>query len=414
VRRTARRIAEETLAAASSIASPPRSATPLVPPGGWDPATKRRLVAAVYGFVVSQTRYVGLEFGIHGFKPYRVDDVLRRRFGDCKDKASLMHALLESLGIESRIVLLRMRRLGRIPEAPASLAVFNHAILWVPDLDLWLDGTASWSGSRELPGEDRGATVLVVNPDGPPRFLSIPDARAEENLTESRFEVSLASDGRATVRGASRVSGTQASEYRRAYLSAHDRRAQLEKAFNRTFPGLRVEGVTLSDVTRIEEDVRMEFTLDVPRYAQADAGGLAFTPFGAAAGYLETYASLSQRHHPLVLGAPMETRFEYRYALPAGWAAVDVPEDVAGEVPEASFEVRHRTEGTSLVVSGHVSFRSARVAPERYPAFRALAARVDRAFSRRVRIAPTAVPPSPDPSPPARAGGEEGNSKERG
>jgi tetratricopeptide (TPR) repeat protein len=364
----------------------PREVGP--PPGGWDEQTKRRLVGAVYGFVVSQTRYVGLEFGIHGFKPYRVDDVLRRRFGDCKDKASLMHALLASLGIESRIVLLRMRRLGRIPEAPASLAVFNHAILWVPGLDLWLDGTASWSGSRELPGEDRGASVLVVSPDGPARFLSVPEARAEDNRTESRFEISLAADGRATVRGASRISGVQAPEYRRAYLSAHDRRAQLEKAFNRTFPGLRVEAVTLSDVNRIEEDVRMEFTLDVPRYAQAEAEGLRFTPFGAAAGYLETYASLSARRHPLVLGDPLESRFEYRYALPPGWSAVEIPEDAAGEVPEASFEVRHRLEGPTLVVSGHVAFKSGRVAPERYAAFRDLAAQVDRAFSRRVRIAP--------------------------
>jgi hypothetical protein len=260
----------------------------------------------------------------------------------------------------------------------------------VPRLDLWLDGTASWSGSRELPGEDRGAAVLVVSPDGPARFLSIPEARAEENRTESRFEVSLAPDGRAVVRGASRISGAQAPDYRRAYLSAHDRRAQLEKAFNRTFPGLRVEAVSLSDVTRIEEDVRMEFTLDVPRYAQPEADGLRFTPFGEAAGYLETYASLSARRHPLVLGAPMENRFEYRYALPPGWSAVELPEDASGEVPEASFEVRHRLEGSTLVVSGHVSFRSGRVAPERYRAFRDLAARVDRAFARRVRIAPDA------------------------
>ena len=396
VRRTAARIAEEALAAARGGAAPRAArsggaAEPAVfspPAGGWDPATKRLLVAAVYGFVVSQTRYVGLEFGIHGYKPYRVDDVLRRRFGDCKDKASLMHALLASIGIDARLVLLRMRHLGKIPESPASLAVFNHAILWVPDLDLWLDGTASWTGSRELPGEDRGAIALVVNPDGPPRFVSVPEARPEENRTESRFEIALAPDGRATVRGSSRIAGAQASEYRRAYLSVHDRRAQLEKAFNRTFPGLRVEAVSLSDVTRIEDDVRMEFTLDVPRYAEREAGGLRFTPFGAAAGYLESYASLSERRHPLVLGAPMESRFEYRYALPPGWIAVELPEDASGEVPEATFEVRHRVEGGTLVVSGHVAFRSGRVAPERYPAFRELAAAVDRALARRVLVAP--------------------------
>jgi len=313
-----------------------------------------------------------------------------------------MHALLEALGIDSRLVLLRMRRLGSIPAEPASLAVFNHAILYVPDLDLFLDGTASWTGSRELPGEDRGAMALVVSPGAPARFLAVPEAAPEENLTASRFEVSLAADGRATVRGTSRIAGAQAPEYRRAYVSAHDRRAQLETAFSRTFPGLRVEAVTLSDLLRLEEDVRMDFTLDVPRYAQPDAGGLRFTPFGGAAGYLETYASLSTRRHPLALGPPMVNRFEYRFALPPGFAVAELPEDAAGEVPEAAFAVHHRMEGDTLVVSGQVTLRTSRVTPDRYPAFRALMAAIDRAFARRVRIAP-GQPPAPAAAPEGEA-----------
>jgi len=116
---------------------------------------RREIVKAVYDEVVTSIRYVGLEFGIHGYKPYSVEQVLTRRFGDCKDKAALMKALLEPAGIDSRLVLLRMRRLGNLPPEPASLAVFNHAILYVPEFDLWLDGTATGSGSRELPAEDR-------------------------------------------------------------------------------------------------------------------------------------------------------------------------------------------------------------------------------------------------------------------
>jgi tetratricopeptide (TPR) repeat protein len=407
IRRTAAQIAEEALRGVPPPAprgegrggpgaAPPRprngngivpaSLTP--PAGGWDPATRRLLVSAAYGFVVAQTRYVGLEFGIHGYKPYRVDDVLRRRFGDCKDKASLMHALLEAMGIDSRLVLLRMRRLGSIPESPASLAVFNHAILYVPDLDLFLDGTATFTGSRELPGEDRGAVALVVNPGAPPRFLTVPEARPEDNVVESRFEIRLAPDGGAKVHGASRVSGAQAPSYRSAYLSEHDRRAQLEKAFNRTFPGLRVQQMTVSDLSRLEEDVRLDFTLEVGRYAQPDAGGLRFGPFGGGAGYLESYASLSERRLPLVLGEPGVTRFEYRYALPPGWTVAELPEDAAGAVPEAEFAVRHRVEGAEVVVSGHVTFKAGRVSPERYPAFRALLGQLDRAFARRLRITP--------------------------
>ncbi len=87
----------------------------------------------------------------------------------------------------------------------------------------------------------------------------------------------------------------------------------------------------------------------------------------------------------------MVNRFEYRYALPAGFSVADLPEDAAGEVPEASFAVRYRVDGGALVVSGQVVLRASRVSPERYPAFRTLMASLDRAFARRVRLAPAPV-----------------------
>ena len=366
------------------------------PPGGWDVETKRALVRALYGFVVAQTRYVGLEFGIHGYKPYRVDQVLSRRFGDCKDKASLLTAMLASVGVDARLVLLRMRRLGRIPETPASLAVFNHAIVYVPDLDLWLDGTAAYTGTRELPGEDRGASVLVVNPVGPPRFGTIPEARPEDNRVESHFDVALAPDGRATVRGASRIAGAQAPQYRRAYLAEHQRRAQLEEAFNRTFPGLEVKTIEVSDLTHLEDDVAMSFALDVPRYAQPEGEGLRFTPFGAGQGYADAYAALSTRRWDLVLGDPGETRFVYRYALPPGWEVAEVPEPAAADTPQAAFEVRYRRDADALVAEGHVTFKTARVAAADYPAFRDLLTRIDRAFARKVTIRPARTGLAPE------------------
>ncbi|WP_242346433.1 DUF3857 domain-containing protein [Anaeromyxobacter terrae] len=392
LRATAARIVEGALGTAGARLTPAaaQAGPPAVAPprGGWTLEQKRAIVRGVYDFVVSQTRYVGLEFGIHGYKPYRVDQVLQRRFGDCKDKASLVHALLAAAGIDSRLVLLRMRRLGRMPETPASLAVFNHAIAYVPDLDLWLDGTAAYSGSGDLPGEDRGATVLVVNPGAKAGFGTIPEARPEDNRVESRFEVTLAANGGAAVRGSSRVRGAQAPQYRRAYLAEHDRRAQLERAFGRTFPGAEVTSLDVSDLTRIEEEVAMSFTLDVPRYALADGSGLRFTPFGDAAGYAESYAALSARRYDLVFGEPAVTRFTYRYVLPKGWRVVELPEAAAGETPHGAFEVRYRREADALVAEGHVTFKTARVAAAEYPAFRELAARIDRAFARKVRIAP--------------------------
>jgi hypothetical protein len=281
-----------------------------------------------------------------------------------------------------------MRRLGAMPESPASLAIFNHAIAYVPDLDLWLDGTASQSGTGDLPGEDRGATVLVLDPGRPPVFGTIPSARPSDNRLETTFEISLSPDGRALVKGRSRVSGVQAPDYRRAYLAEGDRRAQLEQAFNRTFPGLQVREVTISDLSRLEEPVAMTFELDVPRYARPDGDGLLFTPFGAGVRYAEAYASLSSRKHDLLLGDPSESLFTYRYKLPPGWMVADLPEPASADGPQAAFEVRYRQEGDALVADGHVTFKTGRVPADGYKDFRSLLGRLDRAFDRKVRIAP--------------------------
>jgi len=406
VRAAARRLTDQVLEARQRPRPPPRegqatsggqgqgqartaAAPPVPPPGGWDADTKRALVEAAYDFVVTQTRYVGLEFGIHGFKPYRVDQVLQRRFGDCKDKASLLHALLEAMGVESRLVLLRMRRLGAMPDAPASLAIFNHAIVYVPELDLWLDGTASHSGTRDLPGEDRGASVLVLDPGKAPAFSTIPAAAPSDNLLETSFDVALGADGKAAVKGHSRVAGVQAPEYRRAYLAEGDRRAQLEQAFNRTFPGLQVQEVSMSDLAHLEEPVSMSFAMEVPRYARPDGDGLRFTPFGAGQRYTEAYASLSKRKLDLVLGDPAETRFTYRYTLPPGWVVTELPETATRDGKHAAFEVRYRQEGSTIVAEGHVTFKSGRVPASDYGEFRDLLGRIDRAFDRKVRIAPT-------------------------
>ena len=376
VRAAAERIAAEVKGRAGS----PRSNDEL----------RRELVRAVYDYVVTNIRYVGLEFGIHGYKPYQVDQILSRRFGDCKDKASLMHALLEVLGIDSRLVLLRMHRLGAIPERPASLAVFNHAILYVPSLDLWLDGTATGSGSRELPSEDRGATVLVLNPGSAPTFAAIPDSRPEDNQVDAEYRLVMGSDGSAKVTGTSRVSGVQAPGHRLAFQAQSDRRSALEQSLSSTFPGMRVESVEVSDPSRIEGDVSLTFHLSVPRLARVDGNGLSLRPFGQRAPWTERYAPLSVREHDLLLGQPFEAHLRMRYALPKGLSPGDLPSAQAEETPFGSYRISIEEEGGDLVAESVVRIKVSRIRAADYPAFRDLLSRIDGALSRTVRLAPGA------------------------
>ena len=347
---------------------------------------RREIVSAVYDQVVTSTRYVGLEFGIHGYKPYQVEQVLTRRFGDCKDKASLMHALLEPAGIDSRLVLLRMRRLGNLPEAPASLAVFNHAILYVPEFDLWLDGTATGSGSRELPAEDRGATVLVVNPGAPPTFRTLPESAPGDDRVRSDFRIDLAADGSAVAEGSTEVSGAQAPDFRRGYQSESGRRAALERSLARTFPGLKAEKVETGDLSRIEDEVRVTFRVTVPRLARPENGGLQLAPFGQGQNWMESYAPLSTRKHDLVLPHPFDSQFTLRYKLPPGMSPAPLPAPERRDGPFGAWSVSTREEGGALVAEGRLRISARRIAAADYPAFREFLSGLDRTLLRTVRL----------------------------
>ena len=143
--------------------------------------TTREKVEAVYRWVVQNTRYVALEFGIYGYKPRRSVQTVARGWGDCKDKATVIVSLLGELGIESTPVILRTQMRGQFASKVASLEPFDHAIVYVPSLDLFLDGTAENAGLSELPIMDRGALGLLVN-QGNSRLTRVPYPKPEENI----------------------------------------------------------------------------------------------------------------------------------------------------------------------------------------------------------------------------------------
>jgi tetratricopeptide (TPR) repeat protein len=347
-------------------------------------------IRAVYDFVVSRTRYVGLEFGINSFKPYPVETILARRFGDCKDKASLMHAMLESLGIDSRLTLLRMKRLGGIDEAPASLAVFNHAILYLPKHELFLDGTAEFHGSGELPGDDRGAEVLVVEPEGGSKFFRTPDATPADNLDETRIAAKLQPDGTAAVQVKASARGAWTADLRRVFEPADERRARAQEQLARAaFPNVKVTSVDVSDPHDIEKPFETRITATATGFADPKGSGLQFVPFGHRQSFVEAYAQLSSRSLPQRLPLAQRTVIESRVELPQGWTA-SLPEGTKESGPQGAYEIAYAKDGGKIVARLTLTLNGGLLQPSDYAAFRSFLGRLDDALRRRVEATPVA------------------------
>jgi hypothetical protein len=88
---------------------------------------------ALLRFVQDEVRYLGIELGQSSHRPSAPDEVLRRRYGDCKDKSLLLVAMLRCLGIKAHVALVQSDYRARVHDFQPSPYAFNHAIVYVPE-----------------------------------------------------------------------------------------------------------------------------------------------------------------------------------------------------------------------------------------------------------------------------------------
>jgi transglutaminase-like putative cysteine protease len=350
-----------------------------------DKKNVKEKVVSIHDWVVNHTRYVGLEFGIHGFLPYRVPLIVQRGFGDCKDKASLMYTMLREAGIDARIVLLRTRRNGGIKTTPASLSVFDHAITYVPELDMYLDGTAEHSGTSELPSEDQGVNVLLVGPrDAELRVTPI--LPATNSVRTRQLTVALESDGSARVEGREEVVGSEAAGYRQYYEAEGTRAERFERALGSIYPGVELLSQKFEALHVLENPVRYAYRLKVPRFGLMDGDSMQVAP-SVLSDLVRTMARAPKRDQPLDLGSPNTYIEERTFNAPKGHSFRGVPKD--GEVASdfGRLKLQYVLEGSTLKVRTEFVLKESRIKPGAYAAFRSWVDAADQLLRQRIVLA---------------------------
>lgn len=162
---------------------------------------------AIYDYVATKVRYVAISFGQGAVQPHAASETLANGYGDCKDKHTLLSALLAAAGIEADAALIGTWR-DADPDVP--YLQFDHMVSAVKvgkeQGYVWLDTTAEVGPFRWLSTNLRGKRALVVPPTGAARLVEAP--LASPLPTESRIEVD------ATLDASGRWSARQRETYR--------------------------------------------------------------------------------------------------------------------------------------------------------------------------------------------------------
>ncbi len=153
---------------------------------------QREQTRILYNWVRTNVRYVALYLAQGGYVPHAAGDILRNRYGDCKDHVVLLEALLKAKGIDSHGVLIASGKLYKLtPEAIPDY--FDHIISYVPALDLYLDSTAQYLPFGGQAYWLAGKSVLHV--DASTGTRTTPAMTATDNKMSTSLTVSIGLDG---------------------------------------------------------------------------------------------------------------------------------------------------------------------------------------------------------------------------
>jgi hypothetical protein len=343
------------------------------------------------GRYVQNIQYVSIQVGIGGWRPHAANQVFAKQYGDCKDKATLMRAMLRAVKLDSYAVLIYSGDRTRVREEWVSPGQFNHCILAVkvspetqaasvvehPGLGrlLIFDATDPMTPVGDLPDHEQGSYALVAaGPEG--ALLRMPVTAPEANMVRREVEAGIAADGSLTATLRENLEGQSAARARRVFkgLGPSDFARAIERWVS--------SGATGAKFNRIDpKDAHAEgrFALDVEMTAQNYGQSmqnrlLVFKPAIFSRGGSLSFSGAT-RKYPLVL-EPEAFSETVHFKLPAGFDVDELPDPVKVDSDFGSYAASYEVKDGQLLYTRRFVQKAATIPADKYNEVRAFFGRV--------------------------------------
>ena len=314
---------------------------------------RRQQAQSLYHWVNHNIRYVAIFLGFGGVVPHDAQAIADVRYGDCKDKTTLLQALLAAKGITSSTALINATDVYWIPAIAMPTTAFNHAITYIPEFDLFLDATPGKAMFGVLAPPLLGKTALVIqNANGEPELKQVPMSAQSTGINIlTKLELNAQGDiqGQTQIESAGPLDLMTRMILRSIPPGVEPQLAsQMLSMSGHNGSGTLVhEG---EDDTSKPFKFKTEFKL--PGYAQLPGPGAMLLPAGLngffnIASILSTF-SPEQRKLPMTI-MNGTIREEIQMVVPAGMEA-KLPAPTMLKTPLASYESRFNQQGQSVVL----------------------------------------------------------------
>ena len=336
------------------------------------------------GSYVQNLQYISIDIGVghgNGYKPRPSNLVLSRGYGDCKDKANLMRALLRTLKIDAYPIAIFSGDPTFVREEWASPRQFNHCILAVKVSDgtisptvmthpklgrlLIFDATDQFTPVGDLPDYLQGSNALIIAGENG-GIAKMPVTPPETDLLDRNIEVSLSEFG--AIKGVikERTSGQTSSYFRREQrgLSPGDYKKAIEGWLTRGATGAQLVNMTATDKqAQAGFDLDVEFSAD--RYGQLMQNRLlVFKP--VIVGRRNAVALTEpKRTNPIELDSNA-MREKVTYVLPAGFVVDEMPDAVNLETNFGKYSTKYESKDGKLILTRSITMNRITIAADKY------------------------------------------------
>lgn len=343
-------------------------------------------IQALGSYVQSRIRYVDIEIGIGGYQPHSAGDIYRHQYGDCKDKSTLLSAMLREAGIPSYLALAQVDR-GIVTPEFASAITFNHAILAIPvpadaKVDgirsivdtaklgkiLFFDPTSEYTPFGYLPYYEQDNYVLVATPQLG-ELVHLPLSNPEANQLVRTAKLELHSDGSLSGTVVETRLGNEATSERELLLSSNssDRTKQLESFLGNFLRGFHLTKASADNVDKVGEplELRYEFTAD--RYAKS-AGDLLVVRarvLGEKGSGVAEGDGDDSRKLPVEFDDTSLQTDDFEITLPPGYTVDDLPRPTKTETEFASYTSQTQVTGNKIHYTRTYQVKQVMVPPDK-------------------------------------------------
>jgi len=312
---------------------------------------------AVARFVQQDIRYVAIELGIGGWQPHPATDVFVNRYGDCKDKATLMGAMLREMGIDSYYVVINTERGSITPETPAYPG-FDHAIIAIkvpegltdaslvaalqhPKLGrlLFFDPTNELTPFGQIGGYLQANYGLLVTPEGG-ELVELPKQPSAMNSIQRVGRLTLDATGRLSGEVEEIRLGDRAWSQRwtlRTMTKDADRIKPIERLLADALSNFRITKATVVNLQQTDQPFGFSYAFEADNYAKPAGNLLLLRPRVVGSKTWAIMETKEPRKFPIEFEGPVRDVDRFDITLPAGYEVEELPPPVDADFGFASY-----------------------------------------------------------------------------